>query len=96
MATNQVDENILSQIDSRGNHFLLLKDINGHHKYASAINRANRFLTIKPAKMNANNTTRGWNLQVDRKGGSSVLVYLVDMKHSNPVELSEYSVANKL
>ena len=46
--------------------------------------------------MHANKTTRGWTLKVERKGGSSVWVSLVDLKHSNPVELSENSVANKL
>ena len=96
MTTNQISKNVLSQIESQDNHFLLLKEINDNWKDASEINRAGGFLTSKSGNVHANNTTRGWNLQVEWKGGSSKWVPLVDLKHFNHVELSEYAVANQL
>ena len=44
---------MLSQIDSQGNHFLLIKEINEHYKYSSAINRANGFLISKSGNVHA-------------------------------------------
>ena len=44
ITTNRISKNMLSHIDSQGNHFLLLKEINDHCKDASEINRANGFM----------------------------------------------------
>ena len=96
MTTNQIAENMLSQIDSEGNHFLLLKEISDHCKDASAINKVDGFLTSKSGNVHAKKTTRGWTLQVEWKDGSSEWVPLVDLKHSNPLELAEYAVSNQL
>jgi hypothetical protein len=41
-------------------------------------------------------TTKGWKLLVKWKDGSTQWVRLPDLKESNPVELEEYSVGNKL
>ena len=62
MTNNQISENMLSQIDSQGYHFFLLKKINNHCKYASAINMDDGFLTSKSVNVQENKTTRGWNL----------------------------------
>ena len=96
MTTDKISENILSQIDSQGNQLLLLKNIGNHRKYAYAINRAEQFMTIKSGNVQEKKTMRGYTLQVERMGRSSEWVTLVDFKHSNPVELSEYVVSNQL
>jgi hypothetical protein len=41
-------------------------------------------------------TTKGWKLLCQWRDGSSARVTLVDLKDSNPIELAEYTVANKL
>ena len=88
MTVNQISENMLSQIDSQSNHFLLIKEINEHYKDSSAINRANGFLISKSGNVHAKKITRGWTFQVEWKGGSSKWLPLVDFNHSNPVELT--------
>ena len=55
-----------------------------------------RFLTRKSGNVHANRKRGGWTFQVDWKGGSSELVPLVGLKHSNPVDLAEYAVYNQL
>ena len=96
MTNNQISKIMLSQIDSQGNQFLLLKETNNHYKYAAAINRVDSFLMRKLGNMYAKKTTRGWNLQVEWKGGSSKWVPLVDLKNPNLLEIAEYAVSNKL
>ncbi|KAL7557788.1 hypothetical protein ACA910_013065 [Epithemia clementina (nom. ined.)] len=39
---------------------------------------------------------RGWKLLVSWKDGSSTWVPLKDLKASNPIEVAEYAVANKI
>jgi hypothetical protein len=41
-------------------------------------------------------TTKGWNLCVEWKDGTTCWERLVDLKESNPVEVAEYAVANNL
>ena len=89
MTTGQITENMLSQIDSQGNQFFLIKKIDNHRKDESAINRADEFLTIKSGNVHVKKKMRGWTLQVKQRVRSSEWVPLVDFKHSNPVELAE-------
>ena len=95
MTTNQVTKNMLSHIDSQGNHFLLLKEINNHCKDASSINRTDGFLMGKSGNVQAKKISRGWTFQVEWKGGSSEWVPLVDLNYSNPLKLSKYTVSNQ-
>ena len=41
-------------------------------------------------------TTKGWKLLCSWKDGSSSWVPLKDLKESNPIEVAEYAVANKI
>ena len=41
-------------------------------------------------------TTKGWQLLVPRKDGSTSWTPLKDLKESNPVEEAVYAVANKI
>jgi hypothetical protein len=41
-------------------------------------------------------TTRGWDVLVEWKDGTSSWLPVKDLKDSNPVELAEYAKANKL
>ncbi len=41
-------------------------------------------------------TTQGWDLQVEWRDGSTTWVPLSELKESNPIEVAEYTVANKI
>jgi hypothetical protein len=40
-------------------------------------------------------TTKGWELLVKWKDGTTTWIPLKDLKETNPVELAEYAIANK-
>ena len=41
-------------------------------------------------------TTQGWNLCIEWKDGSTTWEPLKELKESNPIEVSEYAIANKI
>ena len=53
---------------------------------------------IKAANVNllSKKMTRGWGILVHCKDGSSNWINMEDLMDSNPVELSEYAVTNRL
>ena len=53
-------------------------------------------ITNHKGKRHPRITTRGWELQVEWDDGSATWAPLKDLKQSNPVEVAEYAVANKI
>ena len=41
-------------------------------------------------------TTRGWKLLVKCRDGQTIWIDLKDLKESNPIEIAEYTVANRI
>ena len=60
---------------------------------ATAISRNDGFVISLGGNRTAKKTTRGWELCVEWKDGTSDWVKLKDLKDTNPVELAEYAVA---
>jgi hypothetical protein len=93
---NIIAENLYSQCDSEGHSFLVLKEIVDHEKDNSAIPIADGFVVSHNGNRVPKKTTRGWKLLCQWRDGSSSWVPLVELKDSNPVELAEYAVANRI
>ena len=94
MTAKVIDENILSQVDSEGNHYQVLKEIRNHSVDGSALKRNDRFMRSHGGNLHAKKITRGWKLEVEWEDGTLSWIPLKDLKASNPVGLSEYVVAN--
>jgi hypothetical protein len=90
---NIIAESMYSQVDNDGHHTLLVKEIVDHSKDGSEVRPDDGFVR---GTLQQRWTTKGWKLLVDWKNGSSNWVPLKDLKESNPIELAEYAVANKL
>lgn len=88
-AANVIAENLYSQVDEEGRSFSILDEVIGHRKSKDA---------VKTADVNRVNyrTTKGWDMELSMKDGSTVWLPLKEVKNSNPVELAEYAVLNKL
>jgi hypothetical protein len=87
---------LLKQEDSDGNQFLLLQDITDHKKDNSAVPISDRTVQGVNGQAKPKVTTKGWSLLVQLKDVSISWEKLKDLKASNPVEVAEYAVANRL
>ena len=93
---NVIAENMFSQIDSEGRQHQLLQEITDHRKDASAITADDGFMVSRNGNRVPKKTTRGWELLVTWKGGSSQWVNLKDIKDAYPIEVAEYAITNKV
>jgi hypothetical protein len=93
---NIIAENLYSQCDSEGRSFRVLDAIIDHRRDNSAIAITDGFTISRNGNRTPKKTTRGWQLLCQWKDGSSDWVPLVELKDSNPVDLAEYAVANKV
>ena len=93
---NVIVENMYAQADSEGNQYLLLDEITDHRKDASAIPISEGTIRNRSGTEKPKVTTRGWELLVQFKDGSLDWIKLKDLKESNPIEVAEYAVANRI
>ena len=93
---NVIAENMYAQVDSEGNEYLLLSEITDHKSDGSAIKIADGTILSANGQEKPKVTTRGWHLLVQWKDGTVSWEKLADIKASNPVEVAEYAVANRL
>ena len=96
VTANTIAENLYSQVDNQGNTFLILSEIIDHKSDATALTKVNGFLMSSNGRKYPKRSTRGWKLLVSWKDGTSTWIPLKDLKESNPVEVAEYAVANKI
>ena len=94
-AANVIAENLISVSgdESHSNHFL--NEIIDHRTNGKTVIKDDGMISqnVRPAMRK---TTKGWFLCVRWKDYSTSWVPLKDRKESNPLDVSEYAVANKL
>jgi len=93
---NVIADNMYAQIDDEGNTFQLLHEIMDHKKDGTAIDIADGMITSANGNVKPKVTTAGWWLLVMWKDQSTMWIKLKDLKASNPIEVAEYAVANRL
>ena len=96
LAANLLAENILAQVDEYGHKHQMLEEIGGHRKTDEAIEESDAWLTTKSGSRRRKLTTRGWELFIIWKDGSSNWIPLSEMKASFPVETAMYAVDHQL
>ena len=95
VTANIIAENMYAQIDDHGNQHALLSEIQDHKKDGTALTEEDSW-DYRGANKTRKQTTKGWQLLVAWKDGSSSWVKLKDIKDSNPIEVAEYAVANRI
>ena len=93
---NLIAQNIYSQVDQEGRSYAILNEIVDHRKDGRAISADDGYFTCQNGRKLPKRTTVGWDLQVEWRDGSTTWIPLKDLKESNPVEVGEYGVANKI
>ena len=84
------------QVDSKGHHTLLLKEITDHRKSAMYVPIDDKFVIYKNFRKSLRKNTKVWDLLCLWKDGSTTWDPLKDLKESNPLDISEYSVGNRI
>ena len=85
-----------SQVDSNGHHTLLLKEITDHRKLVMDVSIDDKFVVSNTGRKSLRKTTKGWDFLCLWKYGSTMWAPLKDLKESNPVDIAEYVVGNKI
>jgi Reverse transcriptase (RNA-dependent DNA polymerase) len=93
---NLIAEALYSQVDLEGNQYLLLDEILDHKSDGTAVQLDDMYLPQTGSNSHMRRTTKGWKLLVQWKDGSSMWTPLKDLKESNPVQVAEYAVSNKI
>ena len=93
LSANHIAENLFAQVDDEGNCHVLMHEIIDHRTNGQEVKQQDAFLTTKMGTKRCRETTKGWELLVEWKDGSTTWVALKDMKESFPVQVSEYTVA---
>jgi hypothetical protein len=96
MFANTIAENIYTQVDEEGRHFVLLNEIVDHRSTADAIPVQEGFVIMPNGRKSPKRTTKGWELLVEWKDGSTSWIPLKDIKDTYPVEVAEYAIVNKI
>jgi hypothetical protein len=91
-----IAQHLFSQVDEEGHRHVLLDDIINFCRNDAAIDKANAFVTMQNGVKQRQLTTQGWQLLCQWKDGSANWVALKDMKHSYPVQVTDYAIANKI
>ena len=73
-----------------------MKEIIDHQKDLSAISQQEGFYTSSIGSQVKRKTMEDWKLCVGEKDGTTAWVQLSELKVSNPVEVAEYVIANKI
>ena len=95
---NVIAENLYSQVDEEGRTFQVLSEISDYRRKPGAIPKDSPLAWNDSVSGNRvpTPTTKGWELKVEWKDGSSSWVPLKDLKESNPVEVAEFAVSSKI
>ncbi len=94
LTANLIAENIIAQVDDEGHEHMMLDEIEDHRILENAIPKSQGTFVTKQGTTRKKRITRGWDLLVRWKGGSSNWVSLKDLKASYPLEVMDYAIKN--
>jgi hypothetical protein len=96
LTANIIAENLFAQVVQEGNQFALLDDIIEHRKTVQAVALQDAFRTSRSGMKVRVPTTKGWEICMQWKDGSTNWLELKDVKNAYPVQLAEYAIGNRI
>ena len=91
LSANEIAQNLFAQVDEEGNRYVLFDSIIDHRKTSEALNKEDAFIKSNSGGRRRKETTKGWEILVQWKDGSSTWETLKDMKNCYPIQTAEYS-----
>ena len=71
MAENAIAQNMFAQVNKYGNRHLLFDEITDHRSDETAVKQVDAFITNASGTKQRRETTKGWELLVQRKDGAT-------------------------
>jgi len=96
LAANTIAVNMFAQVDDEGHRTLLLEDVVNHRVNGREVKKADGFITSPNGGRRKKETTKGWEILIQWKDGSTTWEALKDVKESSPVQLAEYATLHKI
>ena len=91
LTANAIAENLFSQVDDEGNRFVMLDSIVDHRVNGEELQKDHAFIISSNGGKRRKETTKGWEILLQWKDGSTTWETLKDVKECYPVQLAEYS-----
>jgi hypothetical protein len=95
-SANVIAECLYSQVDNKGNQYLLMDSIIDHKKTKDAVDESDIFQISHNGNIHPRHTTKGWKFCILWKDGLTSWEALKDLKESFPLQVAEYTVQHKL
>ena len=96
LTANIIAENLIAQVDEEGRRQMMMSEIIDHRVLPDAVPKAQGTYVNQYGVKRRKSTTRGWEILVEWKDGSTDWVALRDLKESYPVELAQYAMSREL
>lgn len=96
LTANLIAKNLIAQVDEEGRRQMMMSAIVDHCTSPDAIPQSQGTYVNPYGVKRRNTTTRGWELLVEWRDGSSDWISLKDLKDSYPVELAIYAKEHRI
>ncbi len=96
IAANAIAENMFAQVDDEGHRFVLLDSIVDHRVDGTELKGDEGFIHSANGGRRRKQTTKGWDILLQWKDGSTTWEKLKDVKESYPVQLAEYAHVRRI
>ena len=96
LSAKAIAENLFAQVDYEGHLSVVLQDIFDHRVNGREVTKDHAFIISHNGGRHRKETTQGWKILIQWKGGSTTWEYLKFVKESYPVQVAEYAHQRKL
>ena len=91
LTANIIADNLLAQVYEEGHRQLLLDEIIDYRRTNYAVHKSDTFIKTITGNRQQNMTTKGWEICVLWKDGSTDWIALKDIKQYYPIELYDFA-----
>ena len=96
LAENLIAKNLFAQVDEEDNHSVLFDEIVDVRTDGTQVLQQDAFVTTPSGTQRRVITTKGWEVNIKWKDGSTTWNKLKDIKDSYRAQLAEYAVENRV
>ena len=96
LSANHIEDNLFAQVDHEGNRQVLMKEIINYRTNVLEVKQQDTFITMRTGTKRIRETTKGWEILIKWKDGSTNWVALKDAKESYPVQVAEFALSNQI